>query len=58
MGIEPILTESQSVVLTFTLTTPYLGGNGEIRTHTERRMKAVHNHYATLPYRNTLLNSP
>jgi hypothetical protein len=33
MGIEPILTESQSVVLTFTLTTPY-GGDGKNRTYT------------------------
>ena len=30
------------------------GGNGEIRTHTGQRMKLVHNHYATLPYVNTL----
>ena len=33
MGIEPMLTESQSVVLTATLTTPLFGGSGEIRTH-------------------------
>jgi len=31
------------------------GGKGEIRTHTGHRMKVLHNHYATLPYRNTLL---
>ena len=30
-----------------------LGGKGEIRTHTGHRMKVLHNHYATLPYRNT-----
>jgi hypothetical protein len=30
------------------------GGNGRIRTYTLRRMKALHDHYATLPYRNTL----
>jgi hypothetical protein len=30
------------------------GSNGEIRTHTGHRMKVLHNHYATLPYRNTL----
>jgi hypothetical protein len=30
------------------------GGKGEIRTHTGHRMKVLHNHYATLPYRNTL----
>ena len=29
------------------------GGKGEIRTHTGHRMKVLHNHYATLPYRNT-----
>jgi hypothetical protein len=33
---------------------PKLGGKGEIRTHTGHRMKVLHNHYATLPYRNTL----
>ena len=37
------------------LQTQILGGNGEIRTHTGQRMKLLHNHYATLPYRNTLL---
>ena len=31
------------------------GGEGEIRTHTRLRMKEAHNHYATSPYRNTLL---
>ena len=31
-----------------------IGGKGEIRTHTGHRMKVLHNHYATLPYRNTL----
>ena len=33
---------------------PLFGGKGEIRTHTGHRMKVLHNHYATLPYRNTL----
>ena len=36
------------------LTLTKLGGKGEIRTHTGHRMKVLHNHYATLPYRNTL----
>ena len=33
---------------------PLFGGKGEIRTHTGQRMKLLHNHYATLPYVNTL----
>ena len=31
-----------------------VGGNGWIRTSTLLRMKEVHDHYATLPYKNTL----
>ena len=31
-----------------------IGGNGWIRTSTLLRMKEVHDHYATLPYKNTL----
>ena len=30
------------------------GGNGKSRTFTAHRMKVLHYHYATLPYRNTL----
>ena len=35
---------------------PNFGGNGWIRTSTLLRMKEVHDHYATLPYRNTLVS--
>ena len=31
-----------------------IGGNDWIRTNTLLRMKEVHDHYATLPYENTL----
>ena len=41
----------------FTRMTTHLGGKGEIRTHTGQRMKLLHNHYATLPYRNILPTS-
>ena len=41
MGIEPILRESQSRVLTATLTTPLFGAPGRIRTYTSCPLKAV-----------------
>jgi hypothetical protein len=37
------------------LTLAKLGGNGKSRTFTAHRMKVLHYHYATLPYRTTLL---
>ncbi len=54
LGFEPRTTESKSVVLPITPHRIRNGGKGEIRTHTGHRMKVLHNHYATLPYRNTL----
>jgi hypothetical protein len=36
------------------LTLSKFGGNGKSRTFTGHRMKVLHYHYATLPYRNTL----
>ena len=31
------------------------GGNGKSRTFTGHRMRVLHYHYATLPYKNTLM---
>jgi hypothetical protein len=52
-GFEPRLPESKSGVLPLD-DSPNIGGNGKSRTFTGHRMKVLHYHYATLPYRNTL----
>ncbi len=51
--IELVMTGYQPIVIPFNYR-GISGGKGEIRTHTGHRMKVLHNHYATLPYRNTL----
>ena len=51
--IELVMTGYQPIVIPFNYR-GISGGKGEIRTHTGHRMKVLHNHYATLPYVNTL----
>ena len=54
--IELVMAGYQPTVIPFNYKRKF-GSNGEIRTHTLLRMKEVHNHYATLPYRNTLVGN-
>ena len=53
-GIEPPHPAYKTGPLPLRIQGLNVGGNGRTRTYTLLRMKEVHDHYATLPYRNTL----
>ena len=50
-GIEPTTFVSKTKMISISPKTD--GGKGGTRTLTGHRMKVLHYHYATLPYRNT-----
>jgi len=54
LNLRPTAYQAAALPLSY----PGVGSSGKIRTYTVHRMKVLHYHYATLPYRNTLMNQP